>query len=138
MNRLLVGTRKGLFTLRIEAGADMVVDRVHFAGDAVSSVMVDHRDGSVHVGLGTGHYGAKLHRSDDGGVSFHEITTPSYPPRPDDADDVNAMAVPIVSVDLPSGLSADTHRLIGPCVDATLTVTFAAPKPPLVLPYINL
>ena len=47
--------------------------------------------------------------------------------------DVNAMAVPIVSVDLPSGLSADTHQLIGPCVDATLTVTFAAPKPALVL-----
>jgi NAD(P)H-hydrate epimerase len=47
--------------------------------------------------------------------------------------DVNAMSVPVVSVDLPSGLSADTHRLIGPCVDATLTVTFAAPKLPLVL-----
>jgi NAD(P)H-hydrate epimerase len=46
---------------------------------------------------------------------------------------VNDMKVPVVSVDLPSGLSADAHDLIGPCVEATLTVTFAAPKLPLVL-----
>jgi len=48
--------------------------------------------------------------------------------------DVNGMNVPVVSVDLPSGLSADTHEVIGACVDATLTVTLAAPKLPLVLP----
>ena len=48
--------------------------------------------------------------------------------------DVNAAAVPIVSVDLPTGLSADSHRQIGPAVDADLTVTLAAPKIPLVLP----
>ena len=48
--------------------------------------------------------------------------------------DVNALPVPIVSVDLPSGLSADTNEVIGPAVDADLTVTFAAPKLPLVLP----
>jgi ADP-dependent NAD(P)H-hydrate dehydratase / NAD(P)H-hydrate epimerase len=39
-----------------------------------------------------------------------------------------------VSVDLPSGLSADTPHLIGDCIDASLTVTLAAPKLPLVLP----
>ncbi len=47
--------------------------------------------------------------------------------------DLNCMDAPVVSVDLPSGLSADTHALIGPCVEATLTVTFAAPKLPLIL-----
>jgi hydroxyethylthiazole kinase-like uncharacterized protein yjeF len=47
--------------------------------------------------------------------------------------DLDAMGVAVVSVDLPSGLSADTHDLIGPCIDAALTVTFAAPKLPLVL-----
>ncbi|MBE3072231.1 MAG: NAD(P)H-hydrate epimerase, partial [Acidobacteria bacterium] len=47
--------------------------------------------------------------------------------------DVNAMGLPVVSVDLPSGLSADRHDLIGACVDASLTVTLAAPKLPLVL-----
>jgi NAD(P)H-hydrate epimerase len=49
-------------------------------------------------------------------------------------EDVNAMPVPVVSVDLPSGLSADTHEVIGPCIQAALTVTLAAPKLPLVLP----
>jgi len=48
--------------------------------------------------------------------------------------DVNASDIPIVSVDLPSGLSADTPHLIGDCVDASLTVTLGAPKLPLVLP----
>src|SRR5688572_18206667 len=48
--------------------------------------------------------------------------------------DVNASEIPIVSVDLPSGMSADTPHLIGDCIDASLTVTLAAPKLPLVLP----
>src|SRR5687768_8141256 len=48
--------------------------------------------------------------------------------------DVNASEIPIVSIDLPSGVSADTPHLIGDCIDATMTVTLAAPKLPLVLP----
>ena len=48
--------------------------------------------------------------------------------------DLNASGVPIVSVDLPSGLSADSARLIGETIDATLTVTLGAPKLPLLVP----
>jgi NAD(P)H-hydrate epimerase len=48
--------------------------------------------------------------------------------------DMNASDIPIVSVDLPSGLSADTPHLIGACVDASVTVALGAPKVPLVLP----
>ena len=48
--------------------------------------------------------------------------------------DVNASDIPIVSIDLPSGVSADTAHLIGDCIDASMTVTLAAPKLPLVLP----
>ncbi len=48
--------------------------------------------------------------------------------------DINASDLAVVSVDLPSGLSADTPDPIGPCVDATMTVTLAAPKLPLLLP----
>ncbi len=48
-------------------------------------------------------------------------------------EDINGAGVPIVSIDLPSGLSADTHALIGPSVRAALTVTLGAPKLPLVL-----
>ena len=48
--------------------------------------------------------------------------------------DLNDGGVPIVSIDLPSGMSADTCDLIGDAVDATVTVTLGAPKLPLVLP----
>ena len=48
--------------------------------------------------------------------------------------DVNASGIPIVSIDLPSGLSADTPHLVGDCIDASMTVTLAAPKLPLILP----
>ncbi len=48
--------------------------------------------------------------------------------------DVNALDIPIVSVDLPSGLSADTPHRIGDCIGASMTVTLATPKLPLVLP----
>ena len=48
--------------------------------------------------------------------------------------DVNGSGIPVVSVDLPSGLSADSHKPIGDSIEAGLTVTLAAPKLPLVLP----
>lgn len=50
------------------------------------------------------------------------------------AQDLNASPVPVVAVDLPSGLSADDPSPIGPVVEASLTVTFGAPKLPHVLP----
>jgi NAD(P)H-hydrate epimerase len=48
--------------------------------------------------------------------------------------DVNASDIPIVAVDLPSGLSADSHEPIGDSIEAGMTVTLAAPKLALVLP----
>jgi NAD(P)H-hydrate epimerase len=48
--------------------------------------------------------------------------------------DVNASGIPVVAIDLPSGLSADSAEPIGPSIEAGLTVTLAAPKLPLVLP----
>jgi len=48
--------------------------------------------------------------------------------------DVNASSIPVVAIDLPSGLSADSADPIGPSIEAGLTITLAAPKLPLVLP----
>src|SRR3989441_256046 len=48
--------------------------------------------------------------------------------------DVNASGIPVVSIDLPSGLSADSADPIGDSIEAGMTVTLAAPKLPLVLP----
>jgi len=42
--------------------------------------------------------------------------------------------VPVVAIDLPTGLSADSHEVEGDAMHAALTVTLAAPKIPLVLP----
>ncbi len=48
--------------------------------------------------------------------------------------DLNGLSIPIVSIDMPSGLSADTPDLIGDAIDATVTVTLGAPKLSLILP----
>src|SRR3954468_3638943 len=48
--------------------------------------------------------------------------------------DINASGIPVVTMDLPSGLSADSHEPIGPGIEPGMTVTIAAPKLPLVLP----
>jgi ADP-dependent NAD(P)H-hydrate dehydratase / NAD(P)H-hydrate epimerase len=48
--------------------------------------------------------------------------------------DVNDLAVPVVAIDLPTGLSADSHQTDGSAIVAAMTVTLAAPKIPLVLP----
>lgn len=47
---------------------------------------------------------------------------------------INECTTPVVSVDIPSGLSADTPNLMGEAVLADLTVTFGAPKYPHLLP----
>jgi hydroxyethylthiazole kinase-like uncharacterized protein yjeF len=44
---------------------------------------------------------------------------------------VNAERRPVLAVDVPSGLDADSGRAPGACVRATLTVTLALPKPGL-------
>ncbi len=48
--------------------------------------------------------------------------------------DVNGSGIPVVALDLPSGLSADSHDVIGPSIEAGMTVTLGAPKLCLVLP----
>ena len=41
---------------------------------------------------------------------------------------INEMAAPVIAVDLPSGANASSGTPFEPCVQATVTVTFAAPK----------
>src|SRR3954451_14768160 len=48
--------------------------------------------------------------------------------------DVNALGVPVVAMDLPTGVSADSHELEGEAIEAWMPVTPAAPKLPLILP----
>ncbi len=46
---------------------------------------------------------------------------------------INSCVVPVLAVDIPSGLAADHGRVIGEAVRATATVTFGYPKPGLVV-----
>jgi len=48
-------------------------------------------------------------------------------------ESINASQKPVVAVDLPSGLEADTGNVNGPCIRASLTVTFGLPKIGLLL-----
>ena len=48
--------------------------------------------------------------------------------------DVNGLGVPVVAIDLPTGLSADTAEVEAEAIEASMTVTLAAPKISLILP----
>jgi hypothetical protein len=76
-DRLFAATRKGLFELR-RNGAGWAIARTSFLGSPVSMMLSDPRDGALYAALDLGHFGCKLHRSDDGGSSWTEIATPSY------------------------------------------------------------
>jgi hypothetical protein len=86
-DHLFVATRKGLFKLARTAPAPgWRIVATAFLGDNVTNVLADRRDGSVYAALDHGHFGVKLHRSDDGGMTFKEIATPAYPARPADRE----------------------------------------------------
>ncbi len=76
-DRLYVGTRKGLFTLA-RGGSGWEVANVHFLGDPCGLVCHDPRDGAVYACLELGHFGSKLHRSDDAGATFTEVAVPAF------------------------------------------------------------
>ncbi len=44
---------------------------------------------------------------------------------------INALQAPVLAIDIPSGLCADTGRILGCCVQATHTLTFLGLKPGL-------
>lgn len=80
---LLVGTRKGLFEITRDGGG-WTVNAPHFLGAPVTMTMTDTRDGAIYAALNHGHFGVKLHRSDDAGANWIECATPAYPQRPAD------------------------------------------------------
>lgn len=87
-DRLLVGTRKGLFVFDRggnASGAKWEQRSASFVGDPVTMVLSDPRDGTLYAALDLGHYGPKLHRSEDEGVSWAEIGVPEYPKGSDKA-----------------------------------------------------
>lgn len=87
-NRLWVATRKGLLGWqRDDTGVWRPNAAPPFLGDPVSQILHDPRDGALYAALNLGHFGCKLHRSDDGGTRWQELAAPAYPAKPDGDDD---------------------------------------------------
>ncbi len=82
-DRLLVGTRKGLFELERRNRTWEIVD-VRFLGDPVSAVLAD--SGAIYAALDLGHFGGKLWRRDPDGT-WSELAAPMFPTKPEDAED---------------------------------------------------
>lgn len=76
---IIASTRKGLFTLAPGGSGWSRPRPAGFLGDQVTLTLVDPRDGAWYAALDLGHFGAKLHRSDDRGASWTEIAVPAYP-----------------------------------------------------------
>jgi photosystem II stability/assembly factor-like uncharacterized protein len=77
---MLVATRKGLITLT-RNGRGWSVTRTDFPGVPVTATLRDARDGALYATLKHGHFGAKLHRSDDDGKSWTELPAPAFAPE---------------------------------------------------------
>jgi hypothetical protein len=84
--RLFVGTKKGLFTFRSKGKGDWRQQgEPAFLGVPVSLILQDPRDGAVYAALDHGHFGVKLHRSDDG-HTWTEVQAPRYPALPEGSE----------------------------------------------------
>ena len=95
-DRIYVATRKGLFTVERDNVNRWLIARVAFLGDNVSAVLADPRAATLYAALEHGHFGAKLHRSRDGGNVWEECAVPVYPPKPEGVEDFDPMRnVPI-------------------------------------------
>ena len=76
--KLLIGTRKGLFTAT-KKGRKWRVNQPDFLGVPVSMVLFDPRDGALYAGLDHGHFGCKLQRRV--GKRWRELAVPVYPQK---------------------------------------------------------
>lgn len=84
-DRLLVGTRKGLFVFERDDADPRRWKHAepHFIGEPVSAALADPRDGTLYAALNLGHFGVKLHRLRVGDREWQPCTTPVYPPQPE-------------------------------------------------------
>jgi photosystem II stability/assembly factor-like uncharacterized protein len=99
-DRILVGTRKGLFDLRRTNGG-WLVDGVKFLGDPVTAVAQD-AEGALHAGLDLGHFGVKYWTTKDG-KNWAERPAPAFPPKPE-GDDPHPWAVKAIWTLEPGGV----------------------------------
>ena len=81
-DRAWAATRKGLFELQRRNGAWRIA-RESFLGEPVSMLLAPRADGFMLAALNLGHFGVKVHASDDAGEHWREVATPAYPAQPE-------------------------------------------------------
>ena len=86
-DRVYAATRKGLFELERGVSGRWEMGQVSFLGDPVSVVLDDPRDGALYAALNLGHFGVKLHRSEDRGRTWTECRAPAFPVAPEGETD---------------------------------------------------
>jgi len=101
-NRAWVATRKGLFELA-RKGKRWEIARVSFLAEPVSMMLPPTVSGRMLAALNLGHFGVKVHASDDSGVTWHEVGTPAYPTQPADATGVPWKLVQIWAMESVAG-----------------------------------
>ena len=75
-------TRKGLFRCeRLNTG--WKVGKPSFLGEPVTIALPDARDGALYAALNLGHFGVKLHRSEDQGATWKELPAPAFDQVPE-------------------------------------------------------
>ncbi len=75
---LLLGTRKGLVVYSLNHNDSWVYQTTHFVGAPVSLTFVDPRSNTWFACLDHGHWGVKLHRSEDNGENWTELESPKF------------------------------------------------------------
>jgi photosystem II stability/assembly factor-like uncharacterized protein len=121
MKTLLVASRKGLFVVRGQ-DAQWTIAAHHFAGEPVTQVLADHRDGAWYAALRLGHFGVKLHKSTDEGATWTETGAPAFPLKPKEgawADDPTPWNVDTVW-SMSAGGDAEPGTLWAGCMPAGL------------------
>ena len=121
MDVLLVASRKGLFVVRGD-GTQWNIASHHFAGDPVTSVLADPRDGGWYAALRMGHFGVKLRKSSDQGQTWQEIAAPAFPAKPTGgpwADDATPWSVDMIW-SLAAGGATQQGTLWAGCIPAGL------------------
>ena len=78
---LYVSTRKGLMIYE-RSGSDWKLANLAHRGSPVSITLPSKDGKTVFAALNLGHFGVKLHRSDDGGATWTELQPPRYPKEP--------------------------------------------------------
>ena len=87
--RAWIATRKGLIEIHRAPDDAWKIVRTGFLGDPVTMVLPPQPDGPhrgrMLAALNLGHFGVKLHASDDEGLTWSEVPAPAYPPQPEGA-----------------------------------------------------